>query len=419
MKDKYMANERLSVLLFVSVALIYAFTYMTKNCYAAAMVLLVNEGVLTKTQTGTIGAAFYLVYAIFQIFGGMAADKYSPYKLIAIGLAGAAIANIIISLTDNYHIMLIVWSLNAVVQFGIWPSIFKIVSTKLSPVHRHNGIFYIMLSSSVGLVLSYIFAGFASSWRSNFEISAISLIACFIFWIIAGKFFDKRMVSDNINSHGVAHLPEYRQPEKNKKAGFSKLLIKSGLIILLPAVIIRTVFEQGIQTIIPTMINESYDNITPSFSSILNLVPIFFGIFGKISMDFICKKRTYNQAMAMGVIFAVLAPMLASMLLIGKINMWFILIIVSVVVFIAAAGSYIATFMALPFTPYGFNGTAAGILNAMASLGIVVGNYALTRIADDYSWAEVWIVLACMSIAGFVLCLIAFTPWKNFSKSKE
>ncbi|MBQ4629976.1 MAG: MFS transporter [Clostridia bacterium] len=419
MKDKYMANERLSVLLFLSVALIYAFTYMTKNCYAAAMVLLVNEGVLTKTQTGTIGAAFYLVYATFQIFGGMAADKYSPYRLIATGLAGAAIANIIISLTYNYHIMIIVWSLNAAVQFGIWPSIFKIVSTKLSPVHRHNGIFYIMLSSSVGLVLSYIFAGFASSWRSNFEISAISLIACFIFWIIAGNFFDKRMVSDNITSHGVAHLPEYKLPEKNKKAGFSKLLIKSGLIILLPAVVIRTVFEQGIQTIIPTMINESYDNITPSVSSILNLIPIFFGISGKITMDFICKKRTYNQALAMGIVFSVLVPLLASMLLIGKINMWIILIIVSMVVLIAAAGSYIATFMALPFTPYGFNGTTAGIINAMASLGIVVGNYALTRIADDYSWTAVWLVLACMSVVGFVLCLIAFTPWKNFSESNE
>ena len=141
-------------------------------------------------------------------------------------------------------------------------------------------------------------------------------------------------------------------------------------------------------------------------------------VMGK-EMDFICKKRTYNQALAMGIVFSVLVPLLASMLLIGKINMWIILIIVSMVVLIAAAGSYIATFMALPFTPYGFNGTTAGIINAMASLGIVVGNYALTRIADDYSWTAVWLVLACMSVVGFVLCLIAFTPWKNFSESNE
>ncbi|MBQ4528183.1 MAG: MFS transporter [Clostridia bacterium] len=418
MKDKYMENERLSVLLFLCVALIYAFTYMTKNCYAAAMVLLVDEGVLTKTQTGTIGAAFYLVYAPFQIIGGAAADKYSPYKLIAIGLLGGAVANIIISFTSNYYVMIVVWSLNAAVQFGIWPSVFKIVSTKLSPVHRHNGVFYIMFSTSGGLVLSYIFAGFADSWRSNFEISSVTLIVCFVLWVVAGKYFDKKMVSEEIHSHGVAHLPEHKMPDKAKKAGFGRIMLRSGLIILLPAVIIRTVFEQGIQTVIPTMINESYDNVSPSFSSVLNLIPIFFGICGKTAMNFVYRRKHYNQSMAMGVLFLVLIPLLASMLLIGKINMWIILAIVSMVVFIAAAGSYIATFMAVPFTDYGFNGTAAGVLNAMASLGIVVGNYALTRIADGFSWTAVWIVLTVMSVAGCILCMIAFFPWRKFIKTE-
>ena len=415
MKDKHMENEKLSVLLFLSVAIVYAFTYMTKNCYAAAMALLVEENVLTKTQTGTIGAAFYLMYAPFQIVGGIAADKYSPYKLIAIGLFGGAVANIVVSITDNYYVMLVTWSLNAVVQFGIWPSVFKIVSTKLSPIHRHNGIFYIMFSTSFGLILSYIFAGIANSWRSNFVVSSVVLVVCFVFWVIAGKYFDKKMVTDEEHHHGVAHLPEHTMPEKSKKSGFGKLMIKSGLLILLPAVIIRTVFEQGIQTVIPTMISESYDHVSASLASVLTLVPIFFGIFGKTAMNFIYRRKQYNQSMAMAIMFIVLIPLLSSMLLIGKINVWFILAIVSVIILFAAAGSYIATYMAVPFTKYGFNATAAGILNAMASLGIVVGNYALTRIADSISWSAVWIVLAILSGVGCALCLIAFVPWKKFT----
>ncbi|MBQ4631081.1 MAG: MFS transporter [Clostridia bacterium] len=414
MKDKHMENERLSLLLFLTVFVIYAFTYMTKNCYAAAMALLVEENVLTKTQTGTIGAAFYLIYAPFQIIGGMAADKYSPYKLIAIGLLGGAIANIVISFTNNYYVMIVTWSLNAAAQFGIWPSVFKIVSTKLSPVHRHNGIFYIMFATSGGLILSYIFAGFAKTWRSNFEISAITLVVCFVIWVVTGRYFDKRMVDDEEHSHGVAHLPEHTMPQKNKEGGFGKLMMTSGLFILLPAIIIRTVFEQGIQTVIPTMITESYDSVSASFASVLNLVPIFFGIFGKTAMNFIYRRKAYNQSMALAVMFVLLVPLLGSMLLIGKINMWIILAIVSIVILIAAAGSYIATYMAVPFTKYGFNGTAAGILNAMASLGIVVGNFALTRIADSFNWSTVWIVLTVMSAAGCVLCLIAFVPWKKF-----
>lgn len=415
MKDKHMENEKLSVLLFLSVAVVYAFTYMTKNCYAAAMALLVEENVLTKTQTGTIGAAFYLVYAPFQIVGGIAADKYSPYKLIAIGLFGGAVANIVISMTDNYYVMLMTWSLNAIVQFGIWPSVFKIVSTKLSPIHRHNGIFYIMFSTSFGLILSYIFAGVADSWRSNFVVSSVVLVVCFVFWVIAGKYFDKKMVSDEEHNHGVAHLPEHTMPEKSKESGFGKLMVKSGLLILLPAVIIRTVFEQGIQTVIPTMISESYEHVSASLASVLTIIPIFFGIFGKTAMNFIYRRKQYNQSMAMAIMFIVLIPLLASMLLIGKINVWFILVIVSVIILFAAAGSYIATYMAVPFTKYGFNATAAGIINAMASLGIVVGNYALTRIADSMSWSAVWVVLTILSGVGCTLCFIAFVPWKKFT----
>ena len=80
-----MENEHLSLMLFMVVAVIYCLIYMTKNCFSAAMVLLVSEGVLTKTQTGNISAMFYLIYAPFQIVGGLAADRFSPYKLIAIG----------------------------------------------------------------------------------------------------------------------------------------------------------------------------------------------------------------------------------------------------------------------------------------------------------------------------------------------
>ena len=94
MNDKCIHNEKISIALFFLTLIMYSLVYMTKNCYSAAMVLLVNEGILTKTQTGSISAAFYLFYAPFQIIGGMAADKYSPFNLIFIGLFGSTLCNL-------------------------------------------------------------------------------------------------------------------------------------------------------------------------------------------------------------------------------------------------------------------------------------------------------------------------------------
>ena len=47
----------------------YSIVYMTKNCFNAALADIVNEGILTKSQTGSITAAFYIVYAPLQIVG--------------------------------------------------------------------------------------------------------------------------------------------------------------------------------------------------------------------------------------------------------------------------------------------------------------------------------------------------------------
>jgi len=125
----HLENKRLSRGFFVFLWLLYAVACMTKNCFGGALASIVAEGVLTKSQTGFISGMFYLVYAPLQIAGGMVADRVSPEKLIKFGLLGAFIANLVIFFNQNYYVMLIIWMCNAVVQFGIWPSVFKIVSS--------------------------------------------------------------------------------------------------------------------------------------------------------------------------------------------------------------------------------------------------------------------------------------------------
>ena len=102
----HLENKSVSKKFFWTLWIMYAVVYMTKSCYSAAMASIVHEGVLTKSQTGFITAAFYFVYAPLQILGGVFADKYNPEKMIKIGLIGGAIANLIIFCNQNYYVML-------------------------------------------------------------------------------------------------------------------------------------------------------------------------------------------------------------------------------------------------------------------------------------------------------------------------
>jgi sugar phosphate permease len=63
MKTKTLTSKRASILLLCALILSYTFMCMTRNCFSSAMVFIVEEGIMTKSDTGTIVAVFYLVYA--------------------------------------------------------------------------------------------------------------------------------------------------------------------------------------------------------------------------------------------------------------------------------------------------------------------------------------------------------------------
>ena len=181
MVRKSLQDKRKSLCMFALIFIVYSLIYMTKNCYSAAMAAIVSEGIMTKSETGLIAAAFYLVYAPFQIVGGIAADRYSPYKLLLYGTLGAGVCNLLVYFfSENYTAMLIIWSLNAIIQFGIWPAVFKIITSQIKDSHRTRCVFYISFSSTLGLVLSYVCAAIITDWKVNFLLSAIILFLCVI-----------------------------------------------------------------------------------------------------------------------------------------------------------------------------------------------------------------------------------------------
>jgi sugar phosphate permease len=101
----HLENKRISRLFFAFLFLLYALVYMTKNCFGAALADIVNDGVLTKSQTGLISGTFYLVYAPLQIVGGIVTDRYNPERLITVGLVGGALANAVIFFNHNFLII--------------------------------------------------------------------------------------------------------------------------------------------------------------------------------------------------------------------------------------------------------------------------------------------------------------------------
>ena len=125
--------------LFWFIAFLFSIISMTKNCFGSALAAIVSEGIMKKSQTGLISAAFYMAYGPLQPVGGILADKFNPKKLVSLGVAGAAIANTVIFFNHNYYVMLCAWFLNGVSQLALYPGLFKPIMLRNSRYNHHLG----------------------------------------------------------------------------------------------------------------------------------------------------------------------------------------------------------------------------------------------------------------------------------------
>ena len=423
MIKKYIEDEKASILLFLTVFIMYSLVYMTKNCYSAAMALIVEQGIYTKTQTGLISALFYLVYAAFQVVGGFLSDKVSPFKLIIIGLFGATISNILVANSNSYYFTLIVWCFNAIAQFGIWPSVFKICSSYLANVHRAKAVFYISFPSTIGLILSYLVAGFSSDYKTIFVISSVILLVMTIFMIFASKYFNSKLVIAKANDESMTDDKiTYKSDDKNNDISFGKILLKSGYIILLPVFFVNTIFGSGIKALSPTFLMETYESVSASVASILNIIPLVIGFFGMFLIKYIYTHKKFNEVSALSLLFFISTLIISVMLFAGTISVWIIVTAISLTSFVTGmSGIVISSYISLHFAKYGKGGTISGITNAIAALAFASYNIVFTYIADYFgSWNVVVRIWVTIGIVACLISIIAIIPWKKFiNKQKD
>lgn len=414
MKSRIINNKRACVVLLCTLVLAYSYICMSKNGFSASMVFIVNEGILTKLETGTITAVFYVAYAVLQIVGGVFTDKWHPERFITIGLLGAAASNIVIYFNQSYPIMLISWTLNACLQFAVWPATFKIVSTLLRSDMQEFSLFTVTFGNPIGAVLGYILAAIVGAqWRMNFLVSAVGLAAIAVLWEIV-----VRSIKPYIEEI-QAPSPQKNEGKHSDSKEFLKLALKSGIILLLILSFTRTMFDLGLKAMAPTMINESYDSVDAVFATVMSIIVLVSGAVGPVISHLIYPKILRNEAVIITLFFLISTPLTAAMLLLGEVHYLVIVTLLALVVMLMSAASLFTTsYIAARFNPCGKGATVAGALNCTASFGVVAANTLFTGIADSFGWHGTIISWVIIMIISLVISASHIPIWTKFLKSR-
>lgn len=414
MNQKHLIDKKLSSIFFVYIWVLYVVVCMTTNCFSAAMTSIVHEGIMTKTQTGSIMALFWLVYAVFQRVGGRMADRHNPEKLLVIGLIGSSLANLIIYMNQNYGVMLLVWALNAAIQFGVWPSVFKIVSSQLEVQHRKTGMFFIMIASTFGMFLAYVTAMFVKEWEYNFLLSAILLFVFALGLYLIFPFFEQHMVACEVKE-GL--IKESAVKELPKDKGIGNVFTKSGFNILLPVFVLYTTVMNSVKTFSATMLMESYATVSPFIGNFLNVFIILSGLIGIFAVKYILYPRVIKEELkGLRGLLMVSIPFLLLLLWLGRIQILFIVISLAVITMLSSGITLLRTYYCMRFARFGKDAEAAGLANAGDSLGIVIQNYGITFLADRCGWncvTKLWLVLMIVALAVLSVVLPKWLRFEN------
>lgn len=411
----YFVGVGVSVMLLLVLIFNYAFITMTKNCFSTAMVFIVEDGALTKSQTGAITGTFFVVYGFLQIVGGVLADKWHPERLLTIGFVCAGIANLVIYLNQSYLVMFAAWIFNALTQFPVWPATFKIASSMLSPKIRSKAIFFMSFSSALGFVLGYLVAAIVPRWQTNFLVSALGLFGCAILWSIVWTI--ARFKSEvKENEHEAPIVPHH---DDHRDVSFVKLLFSSGMAFMVVVSFISSAFNLGVKTFTPTIIKESYDNVSASFATIISIVVVIAGACGSFFTKLWYPRFVKNEALGYFLMMFVGIFPCAALLLVGKVNYWIIVISMSLLMFFLSSGGLCSSYMQASFNRWGKSGTLSGITNFSASFGVFFANFFFTRIADGYGWLATLKVSLALVILGAVLALASIPLWKKYMPDKK
>ena len=413
--------------LFALCFLVYSAAYIARGNFAYARSSMLAEGVIDVSTAGILSAVYFGCYAVGQLINGAAADKRPPFLLVSIGLCIVAIANASMMLNVPPFLRIIIWAINGVGQSMLWCPVFYIISNVLHSKVRFVAITIVTLCTPVGKASCAWLSGLALSfgrWQNVFLMSSSVIAVMAILWISMYLGLKKNLV--------IPQAGNKNKTEKSEKGrGFLPLLSESGVIFMLPAMLVYGLFLNGVVELIPSILVKSYDLSGTGAALLDSLIPIL-GSLGVLVANILYLKVFGRNDMKSALFVMALSnlPMIVMLaltfggtdgFLFSKYADSAIFVVTYGLVYILqlSFGHFCVSLVPMKFTKFAFAATVSGIANAVGYGGSAIASYAMNYAVEKLPlWQTVIIWIGCLVLASAFL-VPALVKWNKFVKNNE
>ncbi len=150
---------------------------------------------LTATQIGYILGATKVAYAIGQLINGQFSEQLAPRKLLAIGMFGTALLNVLFGFGTALYFLIFMWACNGYSQSLGWTPCVRVLANWIPVSRRGKVIGLIGTGYQVTAVATYVVSGQAASylgWRGAMFVPAGIMVASAVIMLV---FLEERPVA--------------------------------------------------------------------------------------------------------------------------------------------------------------------------------------------------------------------------------
>ncbi len=169
-------QRRIFALLWIG----YASYYLCRMNFAAAQPEILREfPTWSKADVGLIPSVYSVFYAVGQFINGQLGSRFGARRMMVVGLAAIAAANLLFSWTSSYPLMLALWAVNGYCQAIGWPLVVQTMSNWFRVGRRGTMMGLISTCYQGGNVLAWLLAGYLTSefhWRAAFWVPGLTLL---------------------------------------------------------------------------------------------------------------------------------------------------------------------------------------------------------------------------------------------------
>jgi nitrate/nitrite transporter NarK len=173
----------MGVALATAGAIAFGFTYADQ---AALLPLLSSELGLSDVQAGLLSTALFVAYLGATLFTTGLPDRLGPKRVIAAGLAGAAIGTAIFATGTSFPVLLVAKAIQGIASALAFVASARFVAGLYGEDQPHFGLgLYgggFPLGSALALLTTPTIASGLGGWRGSFAAETIGLAVIFVLW---------------------------------------------------------------------------------------------------------------------------------------------------------------------------------------------------------------------------------------------